>query len=79
MLGLLLVVYYRADEMRLVNKELICLDVQTRWNAIYVLLGAALYEKVVEWFEDQDLAFIYELKEGVIFFADQKTKKRKVY
>lgn len=56
-----------ADEMRVVSKKVLCLDVQTHRNATYLMLGAVLgYEKVFERFEEQDLAFVNQLKEGVM-------------
>lgn len=45
--------------MTVVSKRILCLDVQTRWNSTYLMLGTALeFEKVFERFEEQDLGFV---------------------
>lgn len=42
--------------MRVVNKRILCLDVQARWDSTYLMLGAAReFEKVFERFEYQNL------------------------
>lgn len=52
------------------------MDVQTRWNTTYLILGAALeYGKAFEQFKDQDLALVSELKEGVMNDADWMISK----
>lgn len=48
-----------VDEMTVVCKRILCIDVQTRWNSTYLMLGTALeFEKVFERFEEQDPGFV---------------------
>lgn len=56
-----------VDEMTVVCKRILCIDVQTRWNSTYLMLGTALeFEKVFERFEEQDPGFVSELKESLM-------------
>ncbi|XP_059635281.1 zinc finger BED domain-containing protein RICESLEEPER 2-like [Cornus florida] len=47
-----------AEVEKITSKRTVCLDVPTRWNSTYLMLGAALeYQKAFERLEEKDLTF----------------------
>ena len=68
-----------ASEERIVSKKSICLDVKTRWNSTYLMIGAAMqYQKAFERLEEQDASYKIEVnaKEiGTLEESDWRTLK----
>lgn len=60
-----------ATEERINSKKSVCLDVKTRWNSTYLMIGAALqYQKAFERLEEQDVSYKLEVSSNGIGTMD---------